>query len=220
MLPVFFTRLVSQSQQELERIGRFLGLSEPARSGTATLRPQNTPPRPVTAQPDPAGAGAIAGARSTEAPGAAAALVAISQDVLASSDRTSADLRADLTARLREVFDADSSQLGSWLGISLDCENFDAMTRDRPHAWSAQECAFVTVHPCRSAGASHDTKTLASAGPISAVSGFALPLPFAPSLSIRAGRSDVKLFFFPGPPEPGPTRPPTTIARHAPGDRP
>ena len=45
-----------------------------------------------------------------------------------------------LTARLREVFDADLSQLGSWLGISLDCETFDAITRDRPHCWSARDC--------------------------------------------------------------------------------
>ena len=30
----------------------------------------------------------------------------------------------DLTARLRDVFDADLAQLGSWLGIELDCENF------------------------------------------------------------------------------------------------
>ena len=34
----------------------------------------------------------------------------------------------DLTARLREVFDADLHQLGSWLGIRLDCDNFDAVT--------------------------------------------------------------------------------------------
>ena len=34
----------------------------------------------------------------------------------------------DLAARLREVFDADLNQLGSWLGITLDCANFNAVT--------------------------------------------------------------------------------------------
>ena len=47
------------------------------------------------------------------------------QGVLASSDRAARICRRDLIARLREVFDADLAQLGSWLGITLDCENFD-----------------------------------------------------------------------------------------------
>ena len=49
----------------------------------------------------------------------------------------------DLTARLREVFDADLSQLGSWLGMRLDCANFDAVTAGQPPflGGGRRECA-------------------------------------------------------------------------------
>ena len=40
VLPVFFPRLVHHSQQELERIGRFLGHEGPLKWDT-TLKPQN-----------------------------------------------------------------------------------------------------------------------------------------------------------------------------------
>ena len=43
---------------------------------------------------------------------------------------------AHLTERLRDVFDADLAQLGAWLGIRLDCENFHEMTISRPHEWA------------------------------------------------------------------------------------
>ena len=46
-------------------------------------------------------------------------------------------MESDLIARLREIFDADLAQLGSWLGIPLDCENFHAMTLERSLDWMA-----------------------------------------------------------------------------------
>ena len=45
-------------------------------------------------------------------------------------------LRPDLIARLRDIFDADLAQLGSWLGITLDCETFHEATIARPHDWA------------------------------------------------------------------------------------
>jgi hypothetical protein len=42
----------------------------------------------------------------------------------------------DLEARLREVFDVDLARLGSWLGISLDCESFRSVTEREPLEWS------------------------------------------------------------------------------------
>jgi hypothetical protein len=37
---------------------------------------------------------------------------------------------------LCEIFDADLSQLGSWLGIKLDCANFNSVTAEGPHFWA------------------------------------------------------------------------------------
>ena len=44
-------------------------------------------------------------------------------------------LQSDLVARLREVFDADLAQLGSWPGITLDCETFHDTTVGRSFDW-------------------------------------------------------------------------------------
>jgi hypothetical protein len=45
-------------------------------------------------------------------------------------------LQPELIARLRDIFDADLAQLGSWLGVTLDCENFHDTTIQRPHDWA------------------------------------------------------------------------------------
>jgi hypothetical protein len=135
VLPVFFNRLVSESQQELERIGRFLALEGPL-TWDSNMQPQNT--RRDQLRPSPIRQALV------QSP----VLCRLRRRVLPRrwSQSAKAFWRAqveppqitdDLTARLREVFDADLSQLGSWLGISLDCENFDATTRNHPHGWSA-----------------------------------------------------------------------------------
>ena len=115
VLPVFFPRLVTHSQAELERIGRFLGHEGPLRwdeglgpqnQGTERLRP--SPVREVLVQ--------------------APVLTTIRQRVV--PRRWSRSLKElwrarvepprlspVLEARLREVFDADLAQLGSWLGV-------------------------------------------------------------------------------------------------------
>jgi hypothetical protein len=135
VLPVFFPRLVTHSQAELERIGRFLGREvalrwdeglEPQNQGWARLRP--SPVREVLVQ--------------------APVLTTIRQRVV--PRRLSESLKGfwrarvepplltpSLRARLREVFDADLAQLGSWLGLSLDCENFHEATVGRALDWAA-----------------------------------------------------------------------------------
>jgi Sulfotransferase family len=137
VLPVFFPRLVAHSQAELERIGRFLGCEGPLRwderlgplnQGRARLRP--SPVREVLVQ--------------------APVLTKIRQRVV--PRRLSESLKGlwrarvepplltpSLQAQLREVFDADLAQLGSWLGIRLDCENFQEVTVGRAYDWAGPQ---------------------------------------------------------------------------------
>jgi hypothetical protein len=134
VLPVFFPRLVTHSQAELGRIGRFLGHDgplrwderlEPQNQGRERLRP--SPVREVLVQ--------------------APVLTTIRQRVV--PRRLSESLKGfwrariepphltpSLEARLREVFDADLAQLGSWLGLPLDCENFHDVAVSRAHEWA------------------------------------------------------------------------------------
>jgi hypothetical protein len=136
VLPVFFPRLVTESGQELERIGRFLGLESPL-VWDSSLTPQNT--RRDRLRPSP----------FRQALVQSAVLGRLRHRVLPRRWSQSAKefwraevepprIPADLTAHLREVFDADLSQLGSWLGIELDCKNFDAATRSVAHSWAAR----------------------------------------------------------------------------------
>ena len=132
ILPVFFPRLVRHSQLELERIGRFLNHRGPLHWDTA-MKPQNRG-KGELAQSDPAGARAGPGSLHAPPAGRAAALVRVAQRALAGPDR------APLVATRpgcspRDVFDADLAQLGSWLGIALDCESFDETATERSHDW-------------------------------------------------------------------------------------
>jgi hypothetical protein len=133
VLPVFFDRLVTHSQAELERIGRFLDHRGPLRwdqdlgpqnQGSERLRP--SPVRDVLVQ--------------------APVLTTIRQRVV--PRRLSESLKGFWRARvepprltsvieqrLREVFDADLAQLGSWLGVSLDCESFHERTAGCAYQW-------------------------------------------------------------------------------------
>lgn len=136
VLPVFFPRLVSRSQEELERIGRFLGHEGPLMWDKG-LKPQNrggdrlrpSPVREVLVQ--------------------ARVLNTIRQRVV--PRRWSQSLKRlwrahvepprltpVLTARLSEVFDADLAQLGSWLNHRIDCANFHEATIGQAHDWVAR----------------------------------------------------------------------------------
>ncbi len=139
VLPVFFPRLVTHSQAELERIGRFLGHPGPLRWDEA-LEPQNR------------GADRLRPSPVREALVQAPVLTPIRQRVL--PRRLSESLKGFwrarvepprltpvLEMRLREVFDADLAQLGAWLGTRLDCENFHEVTVDRAHEWAGPQPA-------------------------------------------------------------------------------
>ena len=136
VLPVFFPRLVSRSQEELERIGRFLGHEGelmwdedlgPQNRGGERLRP--SPVREVLVQ-----APVLNAIRHRVVPRR------LSQSLkrLWRADVEPPRLTPVLTARLSEIFDADLAQLGSWLGRRIDCENFHEATVVRAHDWVAR----------------------------------------------------------------------------------
>jgi hypothetical protein len=133
VLPVFFPRLVNHSQAALERIGRFLGYQGVFR-WDSSLKPQNvgrdrlrhSPIRQALVQ-----APVLAGIRRRVVP-------QYWTQSLKERWRAQIDLPrmpAHMVARLRDVFDADLAQLGAWLGITLDCENFHEVTVARSYDW-------------------------------------------------------------------------------------
>jgi Sulfotransferase family len=134
VLPVFFPRLVTHSQAELERIGRFLGHEgplrwdeglEPLNQGRARLRP--SPVREVLVQ-----APVLTTIRQRVVP----RRLSESLKELWRARVEPPRLAPSLRARLREVFDADLAQLGAWLGLQLDCANFHEVTVGRAYDWA------------------------------------------------------------------------------------
>jgi hypothetical protein len=133
VLPVFFPRLVNHSQAELERIGRFLGHEGPL-EWDRSLPPLNrgrdrlrsSPVREVLVQ-----APVLTTIRRRVLPRPWAQSVKRFWRAQIEPPR----LSPSVTARLREVFDADLAQLGSWLGVRLDCANFHEATRARSYEW-------------------------------------------------------------------------------------
>jgi hypothetical protein len=134
ILPVFFPRLVNHSQDELDRIGRFLNY-EGRLIWDTSLKAQNMGRERLRASP------------IRDALVQAPVLTTLRQRIVprrwsqslkgfwrARIDRP--ELSLELTERLREVFDADLAQLGSWLGIVLDCENFHKATVARACEWA------------------------------------------------------------------------------------
>jgi hypothetical protein len=133
VLPVFFPRLVHHPQSELERIGRFLNHGGPLVWDIA-LKPQNRGKERL--RPSPIRQALV------QAP----VLCALRQRILPRNWSESLKdfwragiappvLQAELIARLRDVFDADLAQLGSWLGVTLDCETFHETTIAQTHDW-------------------------------------------------------------------------------------
>jgi len=133
VLPVFFPRLVNHSQAELERIGRFLGHEKPL-AWDFTMKPQNagkdrlrfSPIRDALVR-----APVLAGLRQRIVPRQ------WSQSIKGFW-RASVDPPRLPTAQaeyLREVFDADLAELGSWLGIAIDCDHFQNLAHSGAHDW-------------------------------------------------------------------------------------
>jgi hypothetical protein len=137
VLPVFFRRLVSHPQEELERIGRFIGLEARPR-WDAALRPQNV------------GSKRLRKSVLREALVRAPLLTTLRQrlipkpwtEPLKEFWRAKTDpptLPPDLEARLCDLFDEDLERLGRWLGIALDCESFRESVERRPLDWARND---------------------------------------------------------------------------------
>ena len=154
ILPVFFPRLVRHSQSELERIGRFLEPRAARSAGTRRMKPQNRGkerlrPSPIrqrscrhpSFRPSPAGGAAGTGPSRSRSCGGPR------------SSRRPCD--PSLIARLRDVFDADLAQLGSWLGITLDCETFKRSTVGRPHDWASGDLRLTQAGDCDEPATAH-----------------------------------------------------------------
>lgn len=133
VLPVFFPRLVQHSQAELERIRRFLGVKhplcwddamEPQNQGTDRLRPSAVRVALVQAP-------VLTAIRQKVVPRTWSRPLKAFWRARVEPPRISPVLRS----RLGEVFDADLAELGSWLGIPLDCETFHDQTVARSLDW-------------------------------------------------------------------------------------
>jgi Sulfotransferase domain len=134
VLPVFFGRLILHPQEELERICRFIGYPKTPRWDTS-LRPQNVSSERLRKSP------------LREALVKAPVLTAIRKRIVpkpwtepvkalwrAKYERP--HLPAHVWVHLKELFDPDLAELGSWLGISLDCDSFVETTEARAYRWA------------------------------------------------------------------------------------
>lgn len=134
VLPVFFRRLVSHPQAELERICRFVGYTAPPRWDD-TLKPLNV------------GSERLGPSALREALVSVPVLTTIRQKLVPKpwteplkalwrANAEAPELSPELKSRLCDEFDADLNRLGSWLGVDLNCENFDRATECRPWEWA------------------------------------------------------------------------------------
>jgi hypothetical protein len=134
VLPVFFDRLTRHPDQEFARIGHFLGVHQPLHWDHA-LEPRNV------------GRDRLRKSRFRNAIVQAPVLCSLRRKVVprSVSERVKSfwkvgtdppRVSAHLEARLREVFDADLANLGSWLGITLNCDNFGYL--DNSPDWSEE----------------------------------------------------------------------------------
>jgi hypothetical protein len=145
VLPVFFDRLVAEPDEELERIGRFLGTPQPL-CWDHSLGPQNVGRerlrsshlRNVLVQSP-----VLAPLRRTLVPRSFREWVKAFWRVRI--DRP--EIPPHLYARLRVPFDEDLARLGSWLGIDLDCESFHEVASGAPRYWTQVESSPPSDSP-------------------------------------------------------------------------
>ncbi len=137
ILPVFFERLLSDRQTELERICRFLGYPEQPiwqeldAQNVSSQRMRNSQWRDLL----------------VETP----VLKAIRQNFIPKSWRIwvqglwtmkqKPELGAEQLQHLETIFDPDLATLGSWLGVELSCDNFKNTVKAEALNWKTQELA-------------------------------------------------------------------------------
>jgi hypothetical protein len=135
ILPVFFDRLVGEPQEQLDRLGRFLGLAESLR-WDHTLKPRNV------------GRERLRRSRFRDllvrTPGLSTLRRACVSRSLAERVKSLWQIGVDppmippaLEPRLRDIYDQDLRRLGSWLGLELNCEFFEKAPRSPSFVRSA-----------------------------------------------------------------------------------
>jgi hypothetical protein len=132
VLPVFFDRLLQEPQAELERICRFIGYSSQP-EWKHDLKPDNVSSERVRRFP---GYGLLV----ESAPATWLRRNFIPQglrEIVKAGLRMNSRpvLGAAVQARLAQEFDRDLLQLGAWLGVNLDCNNFRKSTAATALNW-------------------------------------------------------------------------------------
>jgi len=131
ILPVFFGRLTTQPQAELERIASFIGVSGPVRWNEDLIKNKSSSRMRLSNIRD----GLL------RAPGIGLTLRTLVPE--RAKERINRlwtmqhrpGLSDDTTAYLQRVFDEDLAELGEWLGVHLSCENFRTVTSERNLSW-------------------------------------------------------------------------------------
>jgi len=133
LLLVFSDRLRTQPQREIERVGRFLGLSdrpvwreEAHRSNVSAERMRKSRLRDALVY----------------APGISQVRQALPRRWRNTAKRLwqkrkRPELAPDLRDKLEHVFDRDLERLGNWLGVELTCSNFKAVAAEHSGDWKA-----------------------------------------------------------------------------------
>jgi hypothetical protein len=135
VLPVFFERLVSHPDEQLERIARFVGYAGPCH-WDPTIGPQNVSSTRERPSPLRAALRRVPGLRAALRTAMPAAWWEGTKSRLwriGSRPRLPEQARA----RLEHTFDEDLAMLGGWLGLELSCTTFRTAV-DRPEpSWQS-----------------------------------------------------------------------------------
>ncbi len=135
VLPVFFDRLRSHSQAELERVCQFIGYGgKPA--WKEDLAPANVSNQRLRRSKLRETLRDLPGLRPMYHSLVPAALRQRVNGFWQMKRRPA--LSEDRQKQLTQIFDEDLARLGQWLGIDLNCDNFKQITATQPHDWTDQ----------------------------------------------------------------------------------
>lgn len=139
ILPVFFDHMLRSPQVELERVCDFLGYSGEPRWQPKTESNITSERLAVSSTRD----------RIKTLPLFDTARKLVPDQLIERiRDRwrvgPAPELSGDDLRRVRARIDNDLQELGSWLGLTLTCENFRSVTRDAPHSWVPELDQLVT----------------------------------------------------------------------------
>jgi hypothetical protein len=135
VLPIFFDRLATYPQAELERVCRFIGYrgqpcwrTDLERQNVSSSRLRQTRALKLLM--------GFPGSRMLRRRFVPQSVRDTVKRRWSMSRRP--DLSASVRWRLESIFDADLARLGEWLGIELNCANFTAVTRGTIPQWADQ----------------------------------------------------------------------------------